>query len=78
MKEVTVNIIGTGKTFEDRYRVNLPTYRFINIDTEKRQARILVPDDEADENGKLSKDKIRQKYRGQKWDNPTVCDDVLI
>lgn len=85
MKEITVKITGSG-TQEDRYRVNLPTYKIIDMDIGKRQAKILVPDDEVDEvvgNDKnkklmLSKDKIRQKYRGQKWDRSDVCDDVII
>lgn len=82
MKEITGKIAGSG-TREDRYIVNLPTYKIIDMDIEKGQAKILVPDDETeiDNNGNsiLSKNKIRQKYRGQqKWDHSAVCDDVVI
>lgn len=76
IKEIIVRTIGEGIEKDPR-RIDLPTYRIIEI-LPDHKVRILVPDDEVDENGKLSKDKIRQKYRGQKWDRPNVCDNVIV
>lgn len=79
MKQVTVKLCGCG-THGDEYRVNLPSYIISEI-IDGNKANISVPDDEVDNvNGiiKLSKDKIRLKYRGQSWDRPNVTDDVVI
>ncbi len=81
MKKIKVKYCGCG-FMTDSYRVNLPTYiDFEIITVDPPVASIEVPDDEVDINNgivTLSKSKIRQKYRGQKWDNPTVIDDVII
>jgi hypothetical protein len=38
---------------------------------------VEVPDDEVDEKGALSKEKIRKKYAGQKaWDRDDLLSDV--
>lgn len=79
MEQIIVKLCGCG-TYGDEYRVNLPSYIISEI-IDGNKANILVPDDEVDDiDGiiKLSKDKIRLKYRGQKWDNPNVTDDVVI
>jgi len=57
--------------------VLLPTFSMvgeISGPDNNRRVDILVPDDEAEEIGKsgkfrLVKEKIKKKYRGQKWDN---------
>lgn len=63
----------------DNGRIDLPTYQVVEVIGE-RKAKISVPDDEVDiANGtiKLSKNKIRQKYRGQqRWDRPDIGDDL--
>lgn len=60
--------------------MNLPAYQIIEF-LHHKKVKVLIPDDEVDivnGNCKLSKEKIRQKYRGQnKWDHPKVCDDVI-
>lgn len=79
MKQIIVKTIGK-RTDEDPLKVDLPSYQVIEFLPEKR-AKIYVPDDEVDNiDGviTLSKAKIRLKYRGQKWDNPNVTDDVVI
>lgn len=77
MKKITAKFIGSG-TVADPFRVDLPTYRMVgNPDHSQKKVEIEVPDDEVDETGKLDKNKIRAKYRGQpKWDKPTVTDNV--
>ena len=65
------------------WRVDLPTYRIVQLQRNQgngkpESAIVEVPDDECDEkSGKLDKQKIRHKYRGQpKWDHDKVGDDV--
>lgn len=79
MKQVIVKFCGCG-IHGDENRVNLPTYIISEI-IDGNKANILVPDDEVDNvDGiiKLSKDKIRLKYRGQSWDRQDVTDDVVV
>ena len=74
MKEIIVKTIGKG-TRDEPTKVNLPYYKVLQF-LPQGKVKISVPDDEVDENGKLSKEKINQKYRGQKWDcSVTVCND---
>jgi len=61
--------------------IDLPTYVLVEIKGQGNAERwdILVPDDEAEEIGnsgkfRLVKDKIKKKYRGQKWDNDDPLD----
>lgn len=78
-KKITVKTSGKGIK-GDPIKVNLPAYQIVEILPEGK-AEILVPEDEVDEIDigiKLNKDKIRQKYRGQKWDRLDVCDDVVV
>lgn len=75
-KQVIVKTSGKGVK-GDPLKVNLPAYQIVEI-LPGNKAKIIVPDDEVDDKGNLSKDKIRQKYRGQKWDIPEVCDDVIV
>ena len=83
-KKVKVKVIGKG-TREDPFRVNLPTYRMIpgseeydGIDKKVlKSVEVLVPGDECDEKGRLSKARIKAKYKGQAaWDREDVLDDV--
>ena len=84
-KRIKVKVVGSGEP-GDPFRVDLPTYQMIP-GSEKYggpkgktllSCEVLVPDDELDEKGRLSKARIRAKYRGQKkWDRPDVLDDVL-
>ena len=79
MKQIIVKTTGKG-IIGDPLKINLPSYIIEEILPENK-ANISVPDDEVDDiNGivTLNKDKIRLKYRGQKWDNPNVTDDVII
>ena len=79
MKQIIVKTTGKG-IIGDPLKINLPSYIIEEILPENK-ANISVPDDEVDDiNGivTLNKDKIRLKYRGQKWDNPNVTDDVVI
>lgn len=83
-KEIVVRTTGKGIR-GDPIKVNLPSYQIKEILPDNK-ANILIPDDEVDEIDignynkivKLNKDKIRQKYRGQKWDRSEVCDDVVV
>ena len=82
MKQVIVKMCGSGSE-NDLYRIDLPSYQIIDInyETTPYTATILVPNDEVDDiNGviTLSLEKIRYKYRGQKWDNPNVCKNCCI
>lgn len=79
MKQIIVKTTGKG-IIGDPLKINLPSYIIEEILPENK-ANISVPDDEVDDiNGivTLNKDKIRLKYRGQKWDNPNVTDDVVV
>ena len=85
MKKVKVKVVGSGER-DDPRRVNLPTYQMIPGTEEYagpekkvlKSVEVLVPDDECDEKGRLSKAKIRAKYKGQKkWDHKDVLADVL-
>jgi len=66
-------MIGSG-TQADPYRVDLPTWQGIEFDTDKGKkppnawAIVEVPDDEVGPDGKLDKEKIKRKYKGQKWE----------
>jgi len=68
-----VKMVGSG-TKEDPYTVDLPTWNGIEFDTDKgkkppaAKAIVEVPDDECDEKGNLDKEKIKRKYKGQKWE----------
>ena len=68
MKKVKVKIIGSGKD-EDPFTVDLPTWSMIGeIDHNKKQVFVGIPDDEVDLNGKIDQDKIRSKYK-KNWSN---------
>jgi len=72
-----VKVIGTG-TQEDPLRVDLPRYG-MRGEIKNRKVDIEVPDNEVEEIGnsgnfRLSKSKIKKKYRGQKWDNDDPLD----
>ena len=84
MAKMKVKVVGSGEP-DDPFRVNLPAYQMIPgteeyTGPEKKRlvtVEVLVPDDELDEKGRLSKAKIRAKYKGQKrWDHDKVTDDV--
>jgi len=86
MKTVKVKVKVTGSGQEgDPFRVALPTYRMIpgseeyaGPDTKVlKSVEVLVPADECDSKGRLSKTKIRAKYKGQPaWDRVDVLSDV--
>jgi len=83
MARIKVKVVGKG-TDDDPFRVALPTYSMI-AGTEEYVAGVLksveveVPDDEVDEKGKPSEEKIRKKYTGQPlWDKPGAGGDVWI
>ena len=84
MARVRVKVVGSGER-DDPRRVNLPTYQMIPGTEEYagpekkvlRSVEVLVPDDELDEKGRLSKARIRAKYKGQpKWDREDVLSEV--
>jgi len=69
----------------DSYHVHLPTYMMVPgteeyIDAEKtklKSVKVLVPDDEVNDQGKPDKAKIRRKYKGQpRWDREDLLGDV--
>ncbi len=82
-----VKIIGDGSD-NDHFRVDLPSVIMLgeirpdaNLDEPKaRRVDVLIPDDEAEEIGnsgkyRLVKNKIKQKYRGNRlWDNDDPLD----
>ena len=73
MKRIKVKMIGSG-TDDDPYRVDLPTWQGVDFDTDKGKkppdafAIVEVPDDEVDEKGKINRKRIREKYKGSKWE----------
>jgi len=76
-------VVGKGEG-GDPFKVDLPTYSMVP-GTEKIEAgvlksvEVLIPDDEVDEEGRPSEEKIRRKYRGQpRWDKPGVGGDTWI
>jgi len=80
MTQLRVKVMGEG-TQEDPFRVDLPTYAMIPgteeyADPEKKvlaSVEVQIPDDECDEKGQPSPEKIRRKYRGQpRWDKPDL------
>ena len=83
-RQIRVEVVGSGKE-GDPFRVDLPTYAMI-AGTEKykdperkvlKSVEVLVPADECDKRGRLSKARIRAKYKGQKrWDHDDVLKDV--
>lgn len=84
MKRIKVKVVGSG-TPEDPFRVDLPTYHMIpgteeyaGVDKKVlKSVEVDIPADECDDKGRLSKEKIRAKYKGQpRWDREDVTDDV--
>jgi len=74
MRRVKVMLVGSG-TPGDPWRVDLPTYVMDGEpDYERRCAWILVPPDEADEEGCIDQKRIRAKYKEgwAKFDAETV------
>jgi len=78
--KIRVNVTGKG-TPDDPFRVDLPTYAMIAGSEEYadkarkilKSVEVLIPDDEVDEKGRPSLEKIRRKYRGQpRWDRPDL------
>ena len=73
MTRIRVKMIGSG-TDQDPYRVDLPTWSGIEFDTDKgkyppaAKAIVEVPDDEVGSDGKIDKKRIKEKYKGQKWE----------
>jgi len=73
MKRLKVKVIGSG-TPDDPYRVDLPTYTMVECDTDKGKkppnafAIVEVPDDEVDEKGKINRLRLKEKYKGSKWE----------
>ena len=85
MAKIRVKVAGSGEP-GDPFRVELPTYQMIagteeyaGIDRKVlKSVEVLVPDDELDDQGRLSKAKIRAKYKGQpKWDRDDLLADVI-
>lgn len=79
--KIKAKVIGSG-TDEDSYRVDLPAYSMVDgtevyVGKKLVEVEVIVPDDECDEKG-LNKTKIRGKYKGQRWDNENVADDVAV
>jgi len=72
MKRIKCRLTGRG-TFDNPFRINLPTYEISLDETEapeidylKREAYVLVPDDEVDPDTlKLKEKYIREKYGGR-------------
>lgn len=69
---------------DNAYHVHLPSWIWVSgteeyTDQEKTKLNsvvVEVPDDECTD-GKLDKDKIRRKYKGQpRWDREDVLDDI--
>jgi ABC-type uncharacterized transport system substrate-binding protein len=86
MGKIKAKVIGSGKP-DDPFRVNLPTFQMVHGTEEyadEAKTKLIavvveVPDDELDEKGALSKEKIRKKYEKQpKWDHDKVTDDVAV
>ena len=84
LKKIRVKVIGSG-TREEPFRVDLPTYQMIPGSEEHgpgpdhilKSVEVLVPADECDSKGRLSKSKIRAKYKGQeRWDREDILKDV--
>lgn len=84
MARIKVKVVGSGKT-EDPFRVDLPAYQMIPgteeyADPQKKKLKsviVEVPDDEVDDKGRLSAEKIRAKYKGQpRWDHDKVLENV--
>jgi len=83
-RKLRVKVVGSGKP-GDPFRVDLPTYQMIPgseefADPKKKvlaSVEVQVPADECDEKGRLSKAKIRAKYKGQPaWDREDLLSDV--
>ena len=84
VRKLRVKVAGSGEP-GDPFRVELPTYRMVPgseeyADIDKKvlkSVEVLVPDDECDDQGRLSKARIRKKYKGQKrWDHGKVLENV--
>jgi len=84
MAKIKVKVVGSGKP-GDPFRVDLPAYQMIPgsekfADPQKKvlaSVEVLVPDDECDKKGRLSKAKIRAKYKGQPlWDREDVTENL--
>ena len=82
--KLRAKVTGSGKP-GDPFRVDLPTYQMIPGSEEYgpgpdhilKSVEVMVPADECDSKGRLSKSKIRAKYKGQKrWDRAGVLSDV--
>jgi len=83
-KTMVVKVIGNNTT-DGPYRIDLPAYEIIR-ELNRRpdgtfppgggRVMISVPDDCCDDNGELDNKKIRQKYRGSRWDRPDVGNGV--
>jgi len=74
MKRLKARLEGSG-SYEDPFRVNLPTYVLDGEpDIGRRWAWVQVPDDEVDDEGQISQKRIREKYREgwRKFDASTV------
>jgi len=80
MAKIRVKVSGKG-TDADPFRVDLPTYLMVAGSEEYadkarkvlKSVEVLIPDDECDDRGKPSLEKIRHKYRGQpRWDRPDL------
>lgn len=68
MKRVKVKIVGKG-TDDDPFNVDLPTWCMIGeVDHNKKECEVYVPDDEVLPTGKLNQAKIREKYK-ENWSN---------
>jgi len=63
MKKVKVKIAGDGSE-ENPFTVNLPTWLMIgDIDKDKKNVEVYLPDDEVDDKGKINEKRIREKYK---------------
>jgi len=80
MAKLRVKVTGKG-TQDDPFRVDLPTYAMVAGSEEYadkarkilKSVEVLIPDDEVDDRGKPSLEKIRKKYKGQPaWDRPDL------
>jgi len=73
MKRIRVKMVGSG-TKDDPYRVDLPNYIIVKADTDRgirppnAYAVVIVPDDELTPGGRISRAKIKKKYRGFWWE----------
>jgi len=55
------------------WKVDLPTYSVCDIQRHPQtgkpeSATVWVPDDEVGPSGKIDKKRIKEKYKGQKWE----------